>query len=388
MAEQITLAALEEAAQALADRVEPWRSGGFALVSALQEAPCNHGRVDAFKRIADGRWVAVKRMPNWWMLEGPREFQAQHSKQSERPWHDLAMLSKLHAMRSPHICELLGLFRDATTTYAVTALGDRGDLFSWCEQACAHGPAREEAMRPLVAQLLPAARFLHDAGVCHRDFSVENIVLAGSDRQLQVKVIDFGMAGLGREQGGASQPPRPKGKKIYQAPEVHDMRRSYDAFLSDDFALGVVLYVMAVTDFPWSCTRPGQSEDFDTAVVLGMREFLSQQEVVDCDGASMCQVFSPALLDLMAGLMAPEASERYGVGEACYSQQPRTSALHSEWLLSSSQCDHGLDKHAAIRSCPTNASLSTVDLDSEDALERSGSTSSESEEGPLQWLPI
>ena len=34
---------------------------------------------------------------------------------------------------------------------------------------------------------------------------------------------------------------------------------SQDAFLADDFALGVVVFAMAVQDYPWTSTKKGAS---------------------------------------------------------------------------------------------------------------------------------
>jgi serine/threonine protein kinase len=363
--EPISQAQLERAALSLADRVEPWRSGSYTMVQALQEAPCNHGRVDAFQRSADNLQVCIKRMPNWWVRKGHGEFQESHGKQSERPWQDLGLLAEMRSRGCPYTCELLGIFRDELMTYVVTTLGSHGDLFTWCKQAPEHGPAREAAARPIAAQLLPAARFLHDAGVCHRDLTVENIVLAGSLDQLQVKIIDFGMAGLGRMQGGPSQGHRPKGKKAYQSPETHCLDRAYDSFLADDFALGVVLYAMTVTDYPWSTTAPGRSEEFERARQSDMAAFLAKEADASC-GRS--QVLSLELLDMLAGLLSVEPAQRHAVGEACYSQEGRGSAQRSVWLLSELQADRPIkpDLSSPISRNSTCATLSTIDSDGED----------------------
>lgn len=385
MVAHISRASLEEAARALVDRVEPWKSGSFAMVRSLHQAPCNHGRVDAFKQTLDDFEVAVKRMPNWWMLEGPDAFQESHCGQTERPWQDLGFLVELQKRGFPYMCELHGLFQDELTTYVVTTLGECGDLYSWSEQAPPPGPDREAAMKPLVAQLCPAVRFLHDAGVCHRDLSVENVVLSRAQGHLQVKIIDFGMASLGREQGLPSQGPRPKGKRAYQAPEEHDRRRPYDAFLADDFALGVVIYVMAVADYPWVHTKP-DSPELHRAQQIGVRAMLAEQQVVDCGGAPLDQVITPQLLDLLSGLLAPSAGSRLSIGEACYSLEGRGSAASSGWLPVGSLAEAEPTKPCLPRR-PTDASFSTVDSDPEE-LGDSSFVDSDVDEDSVRWVAV
>lgn len=79
--------------------------------------------------------------------------------------------------------------------------GPEGDLFEWCFRPTVPAPGveREAHMRPIVAQLLVAVRWLHGLGIAHRDLSLENVLLEDSGAELRVKLIDFGMATMKRK---------------------------------------------------------------------------------------------------------------------------------------------------------------------------------------------
>lgn len=53
-----------------------------------------------------------------------------------------------------------------------------------------------------------------------------------------------------------------RGKAAYQAPELHT-GGAVDTFLLDNFALGVIMFAMAVQDYPWACTQRGRCRVFD-----------------------------------------------------------------------------------------------------------------------------
>jgi len=312
--------------------VRPWEAGGFAHLRSLQAAPRNHGRVDAMCRGQDGAPAAVKRMPNWWVLGSLGEFQQGHPREEEQPWLDIAMLSELSRRGFPYVCDFLGVFRDGEWTYVATRLACRGDLFTWAARELAPpGPAREAAVRPVAAQLCAAVRWLHDLDVAHRDLCLENVVVAGEGSEdPQVKVIDFGMAALGRTRGGRGEWRATLARQPYQAPELHCAGGLHDAFLADEFALGVTLWGLVAAGLPWACTEDGQSDHFDLARRCGVSALL-RRRAAPC-GKRLAETLSPELLALLGGLLALSARDRLCVGEACFEREGRRSALRAAWL--------------------------------------------------------
>jgi len=285
----------------VASEVQMWDGKSFTSVQRLQEAVRNHGFVDMMRSSEElgSRMVAVKRMPNSWVTAGPREFQKQYPTTSERPWYDIGMVKELSNLGYAHVCELVGMFRDFEHTYVVTSLATEGDLFGWCEGEPAPGPQREAVMKPVAAQIVVAVRYLHELGVAHRDLSLENILLTdpGSGEPPQIKLIDFGMCTLRR-----TCRKEVRGKQSYQAPETH-MDQAFDTFLTDDFAVGVTLFAMAAQDYPWTSTARNACQHCEYVRLFGLRKFLEKRKLRKGNGEHLIEVFSPAFVDLVEGLM-------------------------------------------------------------------------------------
>ncbi|CAK8989429.1 Testis-specific serine/threonine-protein kinase 5 [Durusdinium trenchii] len=177
--------------------------------------------------------MAVKRMPNRWIKERQSEFEESHPQSSEKPWVEIGLLRYLNAAGFPYVCDLFGIFRDDEFTYVATSLATDGDLFSFVERLQMEpGPEREGSL----------AKSDHSTLLNPRSRKCSEI----------------------------------RGKKAYQAPEMHtDI--SYDSYLSDDFALGVVLYAMALSDYPWISTRLGTCKLFEFIHMWGFREFIKKR---------------------------------------------------------------------------------------------------------------
>lgn len=312
-----------------------WNPTTFSLVKNLQDAVRNHGRVDMMRRTDrfGGSMVAVKRMPTGWVRTSQEEFDTKYPTSSEKPWLDMALVRQLKSLQFPYVCDFSGLFRDFEATYVVSSLATEGDLFSWCDRDPLPGPAREATMLPLIRQIFDAVRWLHDLGVAHRDLSLENILLTdegGGD--LQIRLIDFGMATLSR-----MCPAALVGKASYQAPEMH-ASSGYDSFAADDFSVGVVVFAMASQDYPWASTKHGVCQLFEYVRLFGLRKFLEKRRLrkgvaAGKPNARLIEVFSPALVSLVEGLLQFQVPDRWSLGEECFAKdRRRQSALRSEWL--------------------------------------------------------
>mmetsp|Transcript_86647 Transcript_86647/g.240250 ORF Transcript_86647/g.240250 Transcript_86647/m.240250 type:complete len:415 (-) Transcript_86647:104-1348(-) len=332
--------------QNLALGVQAWDSGGFGLVRRLQSAERNHGTVEEMWQrdgTGGGRAVAVKRMPMRWVATDPEVFQAEHPKESERPWYDFGLLKMLNDLKFPYVCKLLGLFRDTDFTYVVMSLATKGDLFTWCLQAPEPGLKREVLMHPIVIQLFSAMGWLHDVGVAHRDLSLENILLTENcDGRTQVMIIDYGAATLSR-----SCMAEVRGKPAYQAPEMHE-EVPYDPCLSDGFSLGVVLYGLAARDYPWTSTRASTCRLFECARTCGVRRFLQRRALqggVAPEGTRVADVLSPGLSELLEGLLEVAPKRRLTLGEAHLEAGGRRSAWDLPWLTTVLDGQRGIGRH-------------------------------------------
>eukprot|EP00752_Nemacystus_decipiens_P015587 g13910.t1 len=134
----------------------------------------------------------------------------------------------------------------------------------------------EGAAQRYFFQLLSGLAYCHRRGVCHRDLSPSNLLLAESpqgDAPPELKVADFGLsaccgcsASSGNEKmnkdmrtNGSNEhrgvPQRVRsvvGSPYYMAPEVASgSTKGYDGFKADAWSCGVVLYTMLTQSLPF-----------------------------------------------------------------------------------------------------------------------------------------
>ena len=86
-------------------------------------------------------------------------------------------------------------------------------------------------------QLINALYYLHSQNITHRDIKIDNLLL---DRNMDLKLIDFGLSTKYRDDHLLSQP---CGTVVYAAPEVLDCRE-YHGMLADVWSSGIVLFGM------------------------------------------------------------------------------------------------------------------------------------------------
>jgi hypothetical protein len=295
--------------------IKPWRPNDFIDENLLEEAPGNSGFVRCMMRKSDSTRCAVKVMPNLWITSGPKEHMRKYPRTAERPWTDIGMLTYLNEMKYEYACELFGVFNDDHHTRVVTSLASEGDLFSWCQnRAPKPGAKNEEVVLPLMVQIFTAIQMLHNLNIAHRDLSMENIVLTIDDhstQQLKVKVIDFAQASSSQF---CESDAFGTGKGVYKAPELHKCER-YDAFLADNFALGVILLSLLAKRYFWSATA-----DFEKVHRKGFLELWRSYR--SSRGAFLIQAISLRTALLIHGLLQSDPQERFTLGENCYTGGP------------------------------------------------------------------
>ncbi|MEM1203613.1 MAG: protein kinase [Acidobacteriota bacterium] len=123
------------------------------------------------------------------------------------------------------------------------------------------GPMGEEEALPIVVQMSMALAAAHDAGVIHRDFKSNNVMLvAGEDGAARAVVTDFGLA-RSMMPGDPTRTPLTADQLIlgtadYMSPE--QIRGEPVSPASDLYALGVVMFEMITGRKPYRAANPMQ----------------------------------------------------------------------------------------------------------------------------------
>lgn len=314
-----------------AEEVKPWDDQKYQQVRKLADASRNRGMVHLMQETQDEKLVAVKQMPNSWMQSSHEEFLRVHPKQTELPWQDIGCTRFLNNAGYKYASHLYGVFRNATDTFVVSSFARGGDLFGVAEAGPSAGPGRETAFAPLVIQICYALKVLHDLGIVHRDISLENVLSTGvpaTNGQPAVQIIDFGMASTGRRFKDCT-----RGKASYEAPEMHNAGE-YDAFLSDTFAVGVVVYAMLLCDYPWMSTKPGRCKCFEYVKQFGLRKYCAKR-CVRGSTAKVDSVTPEPLMQLLEGLLSIDPAKRLTLGEKQWTEK-RKSIWDTTWVKQNS----------------------------------------------------
>lgn len=93
--------------------------------------------------------------------------------------------------------------------------------------------------------ILSGVEYLHSKAIIHRDLKPENVLVGDNFR---LKIGDFGIAKLLSDLNPENH--SVVGTLLYMAPEVY-LHEPYDKTV-DVWALGVMLYEMAMMEYPFS----------------------------------------------------------------------------------------------------------------------------------------
>lgn len=88
----------------------------------------------------------------------------------------------------PSIIKLYWTFKDMTSVYLMTELGEGGELWELLENA-KDKKLPIELVRCYTAEMINALQYIHSKNIVHRDFKPENILL---DKSGHLKITDFG----------------------------------------------------------------------------------------------------------------------------------------------------------------------------------------------------
>ena len=155
---------------------------------------------------------------------------------------EVEILKALKKINNPYIVNLIDsgtgtIIRankpSQTSQYLVLEYAPKCELFSYIY--CTHRGFQETYSKVLFAKILKGVQACHNAGICHRDLKMQNILV---DENYNPKICDFGFAAF-----NTGKLIEPLGTLNYAAPEIL-LHKPYDGFKADIFSLGVVLLTL------------------------------------------------------------------------------------------------------------------------------------------------
>ena len=212
----------------------------------------------------------------------------------ENPIQELAALKFLNS----NTIKQYAVLQDENNVYSVMEFFEGGELYAVVDR---DGPVNETRARAYFAQVLAGLRSMHSMGVCHRDISLENILINSQGR---VAIIDLGMSlRLPRhpESGAICLiPPQGRcGKLNYMSPEVLANIDPFDGTLTDIWALGVILFILLCGVPPVESASP-LDQRFRMICDNRLGDLLHQWDMH----------LSPAAIDLLQKILKPVPSRR------------------------------------------------------------------------------
>jgi serine/threonine protein kinase len=211
-----------------------------------------------------------------------------------------------------------------------------------------------------------AVDHLQKKGVCHRDISLENLLL---DKDDKLCLVDFGLAlrvpytdnyggGVTDVSAGTSRrlmiSQGQGGKLMYAAPEIILQQHEVDPFATDLWSVGVVLFVMLVGLAPFKWAHPSDKR-FSSISKGGLKSLLEALEIP----------ISVEACDLLQGFMLADPRKRWTLAEVMQhpwvlgkqmSKRPHTFPNTSK-RFNFGTCDlqNSKTQHAKKQSSPTKS---------------------------------
>ncbi|CAM9476742.1 unnamed protein product, partial [Heterosigma akashiwo] len=272
----------------------------YQFVRTLRD--CIYGKVKHAIKIyqaADGIYdytqeqVAIKVM----YRQKIRELRGRHN---ENPMSEIAAMEYLSDPGSQYVLSLIECVMDETRVYAVLPFCG-AELFSPVERS---GRFDEGTSRTLFLQILEGLQYVHSKYVCHRDMSLENVLVTEN----QCKIIDFGMC-LRKPQGPNGQsllmlPAGQCGKRNYMSPEIYANTDPFDGLAVDLWACAVMLFIM-LTGVPPFELPSMVDQRFRMVNSGGLAEMLRMWDIRVSEGAA----------HLLQGMLRADPARRLSLEE-------------------------------------------------------------------------
>lgn len=218
------------------------------------------GRARYGKDQLTGDWVIIKESKRWHV---ENRVSIRGMQVAEDLGTEIAVHQEFMAFPdvSPNIVRLIDVCEDPNYIYVITEFCRGGDLFAFVHNSHPLYKQRVSGaeiqpnekrvwfsiIRGLFRQCISCIAWMHSKRYCHRDLSLENILLTD---QGVAKIIDFGVT-LKYDSEDFQTPAGFVGKQGYCSPEVYGLQE-YDGRKADIWSLGVILFVLLTGAPPYA----------------------------------------------------------------------------------------------------------------------------------------
>jgi len=173
-----------------------------------------------------------------------------HGKDGEGHERFLREARMIAAIKHPNVVNIFDVGVHQGRPYLVMELLEGMDLEAY---VASQGPLEEPMLMDVIIPVVAGLAAVHDAGIVHRDLKPGNIFLArGRNDEMEPKLLDFGISkSSGQDKMRLTNSKGLlMGTPFYMSPEASQGLEMTG--LSDQYALGVVLYEAATGSNPFS----------------------------------------------------------------------------------------------------------------------------------------
>lgn len=211
--------------------VQQFSSSNYKLVKRLGDGA--YGDVHLGQREGDDTYYAIKIIEKSKLTD---------KKAEERVMREI---DALQSIRHPNVIGFFERIDSPSQIFVVMEYAGGGDLYDYVDRT-ADGCLDEATAAKFFIQICSAVDFIHSQNYIHRDLKPENVLL---DKQLNVKLGDFGFTNQLFKNGERNILNTPCGSPIYVAPEIINSQPQTEKL--DIWSLGVLLYVLVTGASPW-----------------------------------------------------------------------------------------------------------------------------------------
>ena len=223
----------------------------------------------------------------------------------ENPLKEVAAMQYISNIYKCDTCEIITpveVLADCNNLYVILPFCENGELFDRLERK---GKFDENESRYWFRQICKGIQRLHEAGVCHRDISLENILIR---KDGTCHIIDLGASlrvpcyKSHSENNVMIMPQGRAGKNYYLAPEIYKNESPFNPYSVDIWSAGALLFAMLTGSPP--CDKPCYSDHCFRWLASGRINDMTRGWGME---------LSPKVINLLEGMLCVNLDTRFSL---------------------------------------------------------------------------